>query len=429
MELLVIALLLLCNGVFAMYEIALVSARKSRLGEEAKFGSMGAKTALDLLKEPEKILSAIQVGITLIGIVAGAYGGITISEDVAPWFTHIPLLAPYADTIAVILVVGFITYFSLIIGELVPKTIALNNPENIAMFLSPAMRILGAITYPVVWLLSVSTKIVIKVTGIKQKKEAPVTEEELRILLKLSSELGIIEKEESQIISEVIRFGEKNARMMMTHRVDLEWIDISKSNDEMIEKALASSFSKMPACDGSVDEVKGVIAVKDLLTEYINNKNFTVEDIIVEPFFIPAQVSAPKALEFLRTSKKHFGFVIDEYGTLEGIITLHDVTENIIGDLPALEHDNEPEFIRRSDGSYLVDGSMGIEDLRDLLSIRSFLGDEDEETGINTAGGLAMHILGHIPVAGDRFTLKGYLFEIMDMDGNRVDKILITLLR
>jgi putative hemolysin len=430
MELLVIFILLLFNGIFAMFEIALVSARKSRLLEEAKFGNMGARTALNLLKEPEKILSAIQVGITLIGIVAGAYGGVALAEDVAPWFIRFPALAPYAHTLAVIIVVGFITYLSLIIGELVPKTIALNNPEKIAMFLSPVMRILGAATYPVVWFLSISTKIVLKVAGIKSRKESPVTEEELRILLKQGSEQGVIEKEESQIISEVIRFGDKRAGMVMTHRFDVEWIDISKTMEEIVSMALKSTFSRMPACYKTVEDVKGVLEIKDLLVKYIINKNLVIEDLITEPLFIPEQLSAPRVLELFRTSKNHFGIVYNEYGTMEGIITLHDIIENIMGDMPAIEDKIDTEFFRREDGSYLVDGSMRIDDLKDLLGVRSLIEDEDadEESGINTLAGLVIHKLEHIPKVGDTFTAKGYRFEIVDMDGNRVDKILITLL-
>jgi putative hemolysin len=428
MELLIITLLLLINGVFAMFEIALVSSRKSRLEEEAGFGSIGARTALNLLKEPEKILSAIQVGITLIGIIAGAYGGLALAEDIAPWFRNIPSLALYADTLAVTLVVSFITYLSLIIGELVPKTIALNNPEMIASFLSPVMKIVGASTYPVVWFLSVSTKIVLKVIGIRPKKEVPVTEEELRILLKQGSELGVIEKEESQIISEVIRFGDKRASMIMVHRFDVEWIDITKTTEEIITNALKSTFSRMPACEGTVENITGVVVVKDLLANSIKNDTFSVEDIISEPLFIPEQLPALKVLELFRTTKNHFGIVINEYGSMEGIITLHDVVENIMGDLPAIEDKSEPEFFQRPDGSYLVDGSMSIEDLKDLLHVRTLTEEDDEESGINTVGGLAMHKLDHVPGVGNKFVLKGYQFEIIDMDGHRVDKLLISKL-
>jgi putative hemolysin len=428
MELLVIVILLLFNGIFAMYEIALVSSRKSRLEEEAKFGSKGAKTALELLKEPEKILSAIQVGITLIGIAAGAYGGLALAEDVTPWFSDIPKLAPYADTLAVTLVVGLITYLSLIIGELVPKTIALNNPEVIASFLSPVMKIIGAAAYPVVWFLSVSTRIVLKVIQIKPKENVPVTEEELRILLKQGSEQGVIEKEESQIISEVIRFGDKRASMIMIHRFDVEWIDITKSTGEILTNALNSTFSRMPACLGTVENIKGVVVVKDLLAYSIKKGRFSISDIISEPLFIPEQLPALKVLELFRTTKNHFGIVINEHGAMEGILTLHDVAENIMGELPELEDESEPEFFQRSDGSYLVDGSMSIVDLKDLLGVRYLTEENDGESGIHTVGGLAMHTLDHVPGVGDKFVLKGYRFEIMDMDGHRVDKLLIKML-
>lgn len=411
-----------------MYEIALVSSRKSRLEEEAIFGSKGAKTALNLLKEPEKILSAIQVGITLIGIVAGAYGGLALAEDVTPWFSNIQILAPYAESLAVTLVVGLITYLSLIIGELVPKTIALNNPEAIATFLSPVMKILGAVAYPVVWFLSVSTRIVLKVVGVKPRKENPLTEDELRILLKQGSEYGVIEKEESQIISEVIRFGDKRASMIMTHRFDVEWIDITKPNEEIMTNALNSTFSRLPACRGTLENIIGVVVIKDLLAYSLKAGNFSIADIISEPLFIPEQVSALKVLELFRTTKNHFGIVINEYGAMEGIITLHDVVENIMGDLPALQDKNEPEFFHRPDGSYLVDGSMSIVDLKDLLGVRSFTEGDGKESGIHTAAGLAMHNLNHVPRVGDNFILKGYRFEIMDMDGHRVDKVLIKML-
>lgn len=425
MEIIVISLLLIINGIFAMYEIALVSSRKSRLEEKAKFGILGAKMALKLLQEPEKILSAIQVGITLVGIVSGAYGGIAFAEDIAPFFMGIPSLAPYAHTLAVTVVVGAITYFSLIIGELVPKTIALNNPEAIAIFLSPAMNVIGIIVYPVVWFLSVSTKLVLKLFGIKNKTEAPVTEEELRILLKQGSEHGVIEKEESVIINEVIRFGDKRAGTIMTHRLDVKWIDDTDSPDEILASALQSSNSRLPVCHKSVDDVKGIVAVKDLLSWYINHHSISFEEITAEPVYIPEQLPAIKVLELFRETRNHFGIVVNEYGSMEGILTLHDVTENIMGDLPAIEDNDEPDVFQREDGSYLIDGSMMLEDVKDLLELHTLFENGEEEVNINTIGGLAMFKLNRIPKTGDKFTIRGKYFEIVDMDGNRVDKLLV----
>jgi putative hemolysin len=422
-DIVIIAVLLIFNGIFSMYEFALVSSRKSRLEEKAKSGNGGAKIALRLLGQPEKILSAIQVGVTLVGIISGAYGGMAFTEDVIPLFESSPLLAPYANTLAVVLVVGLITYFSLIIGELVPKNIALNNPEAIACFLSPSMKIVGTIAYPIVWFLSVSTKLVLKLFRIKDRTGVPVTEEELRILLKQGSDHGVIEKEESNIINEVIRFGEKRAGTIMTHRLDVKWIDINDPIAEIIEMVQNVSYSKLPVCNKTIEDIKGIVAVKDLLSSYINSKNINFEDILHEPVFIPEQLPAIKVLELFRETRNHYGIVVNEYGSMEGIITLHDVTENIMGDLPAIEDTDEPEVFRREDGSYLIDGSMLLEDVEDLLELHSLYDQDEEEANVNTIGGFAMHKLNRIPKTGDTFSIKGRIFEIVDMDGNRVDKL------
>lgn len=424
MELFVVALLLIINGIFAMYEIALISARRSSLEEEAKSGRLGAKTALALLAEPEKVLSAIQVGITLIGIVSGAYAGLALAEDVAPLLKNVGWLAPYAHTLSVVVVVGIITYLSLIVGELVPKTIALNHAEPIAIFLSPAMKVFSSVTYPVVWILSISTKLVLKLFGVQNRIEAPVTEEELRMFLKKGSEHGVIEKEESDMINEVIRFGDKRASALMTHRVDVTWLDIHQTPDEILAESLNSSFPRLLVCEDEVDHVKGVVNVKDILAYYIKHQTLRLEDILLEPLYIAEQAPALKVLEMFRKTKKHFGIVINEYGSMEGIITLHDLTENIMGDLPALGDLDEPEAFQREDGSYLMDGSMKVEDVEDLLKVHSLF-EEEERPDVNTLGGLAMYQLNRIPKIGDKFTDNGYLFEIVDMDGNRVDKLLV----
>jgi putative hemolysin len=425
MELLVVAMLLIINGIFAMYEIALISARRSSLEEEAKFGRLGAKTALALLAEPEKVLSAIQVGITLIGIVSGAYAGLALAEDVAPLLKNVGWLAPYAHTLSVVVVVGIISYLSLIVGELVPKTIALNHAEPIAIFLSPAMKVFSSVAYPVVWILSISTKLVLKLFGVQNRIEAPVTEEELRMFLKKGSEHGVIEKEESDMINEVIRFGDKRASALMTPRVDVTWLDIHQTPDEILSESLNSPFPRLLVCEDEVDHVKGVVNVKDILAYYIKHQTLRLEEILLEPLYIAEQAPALKVLEMFRLTKKHFGIVINEYGSMEGIITLHDLTENIMGDLPALGDLDEPEAFQREDGSYLMDGSMKVEDVEDILKVHSLFEEEDERPDVNTLGGLAMYQLNRIPKIGDKFTARGYLFEIVDMDGNRVDKLLV----
>jgi len=427
MEILIISILLLINGLFAMYEIALVSSRKSRLQEKANFGSKGAKTALLLLKEPEEILSSIQVGITLVGIVSGAFGGIALSGDMVPVFSKISALAPYAEILAVTTVVGLITYFSLIIGELVPKTIALNNPEKIAMALSPAMKIIGSALYPVVWFLSISTKFVLALFRIKKSSDTPVSEEELRMLLKQGSEHGVIEKEESDIINEVIRFADKRAGSIMTNRLNVDWINSEDKEDKILSEIMKSSHSRLPVCSNSVDEVIGVAAIKDVLAYHIQHQLIDIRKIMTEPLFFPEQMSAIHVLELFRKTKKHFGIVINEYGSMEGIVTLHDVTENIMGDLPEITDEDQPEVFQREDGSYLIDGSMMIEDVQDLLEIRSLFDDNVVKANINTLGGLTMYKMNRIPKIGDTFVVQGYTFEIVDMDGNRVDKLMVKL--
>lgn len=425
MDVLILALLLMINGIFAMYEIALVSARKSKLEEEARAGGKGAKAALGLLSEPEKVLSAIQVGITLIGIVSGAYGGLTFSEDLAGWLKNSSFTAAHADVLSVVIVVGIIAYLSLIIGELVPKTIALNHAESIAAALSPFMNLFSVMTYPVVWILSVSTKWILKLFGVHARREAPMTEEELKMMLKKGSESGVIEKEESDMINEIIRFGDKRAGALMTPRVDVEWMDITQTEDKIMAKALASPHPRMLVCEENVDKIRGVVNIKDVLSFYIHHRRLRLADIMFEPLYIPEQAQALKVLEMFRSTKKHFGVVIDEYGSTEGIITLHNLTENIMGDLPATYGSGAPEVFRRDDGSYLMDGSMMVEDVEDLLKVYSLFDDEDERPDIHTLGGLAMYKLNSIPKTGDQFQIGGYLFEVVDMDGNRVDKLLV----
>jgi putative hemolysin len=428
MEILIVIMLVLINGVFAMYEIALVSVRKTRLEEKAKFGRAGAKTALKLLEEPEKVLSAIQVGITLIGIVSGAYGGLILADDLVPFLIKITWLAPYAHTLAVTLVICCITYLSIIIGELAPKTIALNHAEAIAIALSPAMKLLSTVMYPAILFLSVSTKLVLKLFHIKDSKEAPVSDEELRILLKKGSDYGVFEKEESDIINDVIRFGDKRANALMTHRVDVDWIDMKHTTDQILTKAVSTSHPRLLVCEHDIDHIKGVASVKDLLAYYIRHQSLRLEEIIYEPIYIPEQAQALKVLEQFRKTKIHFGIVINEYGSVEGIITLHDLAENIMGELPERESLDEPNVFQREDGSYLVDGSMMVDDIEDLLKVRTVFDVEAERPDVNTVGGLAMYKLNRIPKTGDKFSASGYVFEIVDMDGNRVDKLLVKAL-
>jgi putative hemolysin len=420
MEILIICLLLLLNGVFAMYEIALVSSRKSRLQDKERDGSKGARVALALREKPEEILSAIQVGITLVGIVSGAFGGLALAEDLVPLLMRIDWLAPWAETLSVIFVVGLITYFSLIIGELVPKTIALNNPEKIAILLSPAMQTVGKVLYPAVWLLSISTNIVLRIARIRKTEDAPVTEEELRLLLKQGSEHGIIEKEESVIINEVIRFGDKFANTIMTHRVDVEFLNTESNDAEILQKLENSNHSVLPLIRKPTEEVLGIIPKKDILMAYIRQGHIDLESLVTEPLYFPEHMPAIRVLEEFRKARKHFGIVLNEYGLMEGVVTLHDVTENLLGDMPMSDEENVSDIQRLEDGSLLFSGSITIEDLQDLLDIKSLDHSNEKTLEVNTLSGYLMVILNRIPLRGDQVRVQDYLLEVIEVDGNRV---------
>jgi putative hemolysin len=423
MEIFIIVLLILLNGVFAMYEMALVSASKARLETLSQKGNKRAKSILKLLLQPEKILSTIQVGITLIGIVSGAYGGIALSDDLAPVLARVAWMEPYSHSLAVVIVVGLITYFSLIIGELVPKSIALAKPEKIALALTPFILFLTKLVFPFVWFLSVSTILVKKILGMNASDERTITEDELKFLLKQSSDLGVIDQQETQMIKDVFRFTDKKAVELMTHRKDVAYMLVGWTKEETLNLIAEEHFSRYLLCNGSVEDVTGIVAVKDIIALLSNDEPFSLEKVATPPLFIPESMSANRVLEIFRNQKTNFGVVVSEYGAMEGIITLHDLTEAILGELP--EEDEEIEFnlIERSDGTILVDGSMNIDDFIDKMGIITH--PEILNEGFTTLGGLAMFLLDKVPQEGDTFIFSDYKFEVIDMDNSRVDKLLI----
>ncbi|MFH1121657.1 MAG: hemolysin family protein [Bacteroidota bacterium] len=423
MEILVIALLLLLNGLFAMYEIALVSSSKARLETLSQKGNKRARTILNLLQEPEKILSTIQVGITLIGIVSGAFGGIALSDDLTGILVKYPMAEPYAGTISVILVISLITYFSLVFGELVPKSLALSNPEKIALFLTPFIVLLTKLVFPFVWILTVSTVLVKKLMGMNAVNERNITEDELKFLLKQGSDQGVIDEQETQMIKDVFRFTDKKANELMTHRMDVAYMLTDSTREDALKLIAEARFSRYLLCKKSIENVTGIVAVKDLIALVTNHDDFDLQKVASPPLFIPESMSAAHLLEIFRQKKTNFGIVVSEYGAVEGIITLHDLTEAILGELPEENEDTEYSLVKRQDGSILVDGSMNIDDFMDKMGILSYT--EVENEGFTTLGGLAMHFLGKVPAEGDFFVYKDYRFEVVDMDNSRVDKLLI----
>ena len=398
MEFLIILFLLVLNGIFAMYEIALVSSSKARLETLVAKGNKSARGVLKQLEEPEKFLSTIQIGITLIGIVSGAYGGVAIADDLVPLFSLIPGAEAYARNLAMITTVAVITYLSLIIGELVPKSIALSNPERYAILFSPIMILL-------------------------KSEERPMTQEEIKMILHQSSEQGVIDKEETEMIRDVFRFSDKRANELMTHRRDVVILHPDDTREKVMKTIEEEHYSKYLLVDERKDEIIGVVSVKDIILTMGNQKEFNLREIARPPLFIPESLYANKVLELFKKNKNKFGVVVNEYGSTEGIITLHDLTESIFGDILEEDEMEEEEIVTRQDGSMLVEASMNIDDFMEEMGILSYEDLESED--FTTLGGLAMFLIGRIPKAGDIFTYKNLQFEVVDMDRGRVDKLLV----
>ena len=423
MEFIIILLLLILNGIFAMYEIALVSSSKARLETLVGKGNKRAKGVLKQLEEPEKFLSTIQIGITLIGIVSGAYGGATIADDVEPLFALIPGVAAYAKTLAMITVVAIITYLSLIIGELVPKSIALNNPERWATMLSPFMIVLTKISYPFVCLLSASTKLMNKLIGLNSGEERQMTQDELKMILHQSSEQGVIDKDETEMLRDVFRFSDKRANDLMTYRRDIVALHPTDTPEEVLRIIHEEHFSKYLLVERGKDEIIGVVSVKDIILMMGGEQPFNLRSIARPALFIPESLYANKVLELFKKNKNKFGVVVDEYGNTEGIITLHDLTESIFGDILEENETEEEEIVVRQDGSMLVEASMNLDDFMEAMGIMNY--DDLKEEDFTTLSGLAMFLIGRVPKAGDLFSYKNLDFEVVDMDRGRVDKLLV----
>jgi putative hemolysin len=428
MTIIIFLILFLISGIFSMFEVALVSSRKHRLQEFADRGSLGAKTALAMRKEPAKMLSIVQSGITLVSIISGAYGGITFTGSLSEFLMHIGVISNYAHLVSAFIVVSMITYLTIVFAELFPKTIALSNPEKFAVSLSPFMQFMGILLYPLVFILSISVKFLSKAFRLPSTSGTPVTEEELKILIKEGSDHGIIEKEESEMIKEVLKFGDKTAYHLMTPSADIIFLDKNDPEEKILEQILNSSFSRFPVCDDTIDHVIGIVAVKDILRNYTVSKKINLLETLSPPLYIPEVMPALDVIELFKEKKVHIGIVVNEFGTTEGLITLHDISESILGDFPVLLENETPEIFKREDGSLLVEGTIQLDDLKDELKITEFPVSSESEN-ISTLGGLAMILLNKVPEEGDIFQVSGYRFEIMDMDGQRVDKVLVSRLQ
>jgi putative hemolysin len=419
-ELLILFLLILINGFFSMAEIALVSARKARLEGQANKGDSRAKHALSLAQKPDSFLSTVQIGITTIGILTGIFSGDKIVDDVAVFLEGLPAFSAYSKGIATAAVVVIITFFSLVFGELVPKRLGLSNPEKIAKTVAAPMRLISRIAYPFVWLLVNTTTLIMRIFRVKTD-DSQVTEEEIKAIINEGTEHGAIEATEQEIIQRVFHLGDRNITSLMTHRSDVIWFDVNDNEQSIREKIMKEPHTVYPVCDKSIDQIKGIVSIKDM---YVTPDEVSFKHTMKNPLFVPENISPYQLLEKFKVSKIHTSFVVDEYGTLLGLVTLNDLLEAIVGDLP--QHDlQDYEIIEREDGSFLVDAQIPFYDFLTRFEKADWMNEGEQE--FDTLAGFILHSLERIPETGEHFEWKGFGIEIMDMDGHRIDKVLVKL--
>lgn len=418
-QLAVVFLLFLVNGFFAMSEMAIVSSRRARLQALVDQDVRGAARALKLTEDATGFLSTVQIGITLVGIFAGAYSGATLSEPLAEQLAKIPALAGSADQLAIVLVVVGVTYFSLIIGELVPKRIALANAERIACFVATPMAFLATVTAPVVWFLRLSTEGLLRLLRVRRVPQSTVTEEEVRSMVAEGTESGVFHPAERELIEGVIKVADRSLRSIIVPRPDVIWIDIEDDPATNLKEILESGHSRFPVSRGEVDEVVGVVHVKDILEQLHSTGQFDIATAMREPIFVNEYMPILRLLDHFKSSAVHMAVVLDEHGSFEGIVTPTDILASIAGDLPEHEGDDEPDAFQREDGSWLLSGRMPIDAAETTLGVHGM--NEDEE--FQTLAGFVLHQLGHIPEIGEAFTWQGWHFEVVDLDGRRIDKV------
>lgn len=421
-EALVILLLIILNGILAMSEIAVVSARKTRLQQWANEGDGRARTALELANAPNQFLATIQIGITLVGILAGAFGGATIASKLASGLENIPVIAPYSRPISLAIVVLLITYLSLIVGELVPKRLALNSPERIASMIASPMRALARLASPIVHLLGLSTEVLLRGLGMKPSREPPVTEEEIRALIEQGTRAGMFEEAEQEMVERVFRLGDRRVSAVMTPRTEIVWFDRSASLEEIQHTISESIHSRFLVAEGSLDNVLGVVHAKELLLHFLRGQPLDLMATLQQPLYVPESMRALEVMELFKQSGTHIALVVDEYGGIQGLVTPSDILEAIVGDLPVAGEQLEPLVVQREDGSWLLDGMLPIDEFKELFHLGRLPG---EDQGVyQTLAGFVIMQLGRIPAVSDHFDWGGLRIEVMDMDGNRVDKVL-----
>jgi putative hemolysin len=423
MEILIILFLIILNGVFSMSEIALISARKNRLENAAKKGSASAKTALDLANSPNKFLSTVQIGITLIGILTGIFSGDKITTDVQTFFEGFASLKPYADSIAVGVVVVVLTFFSLVLGELLPKRIGLNYPEKIAKSVAIPMKWVSIVTAPFIWLLTISTEALLKVFMIKPSADGKVTEEEIKAIIKEGTEGGEIQEIEQDIVERVFHIGDRKVNSLMTHRKSVVFLPLEADKETVRDLMLKELHSIYPVYKDNHDDIVGVVNLKNIFAHF-EEENFSLGKIMTEAPFIIEHTTAYKALENFKKSGIHYAFVSDEYGVFHGIITLNDILEALVGDASEFYKDDF-KLVSREDGTWLVDGHYSLHDFLTYFELDELTNDYE----VNTVSGLIMTELSHIPKEGEKLVWQNFELEVIDMDGVKIDKVIVRSLK
>jgi putative hemolysin len=420
-EIFILLLLIIINGLFVMSEIALVSARKARLEGLANKGDVKAKVALALAENPEKFLSTAQIFITLIAILTGVYSGEKFGHYVQPYIERVELFKPYAQTISTVIIVIIVTFLSIIFGELVPKRLGMLRAEKIARLVAGPMNFLSGITYPIVWLLSKISYLFFKILNIKTAGDNAVTEEEIKAMITEGSEHGTIEEEEKEIIERVFHLGDRNITSLMTHRTDIAWLNMNDTVQDVKDRFEDIIYGSYPVCEETVDNIKGTINVKDLLKA---SPSTLLKDLAKPALFVPENNSAYQLLEKFKETRIHSCFIVNEYGTLEGMITLNDILEAIVGDVPQTGQD-EYEITKRADGTFLVDAQIPFYNFLSHFEKADWINEDDHD--FDTLAGFVLHELEHIPQTGETFDWRGFHFEIIDMDSQRIDKLLVTI--
>ena len=423
-EILTILLLILANGLFVMSELAIVSSRKVRLQQLAERGDAKARAALELASSPNQFLGTVQIGITLLTILSGAYGEETIAKRLTPILSSIPLQEDYKRQLAKGLAILIITYLTLIIGELVPKRLALSRPEPIASVVAIPMQMLARIGSPIVYLLTISTETVLRVLGSKPSTEPQVTEEEIRVLIEQGTEEGTFEEAEQDMVERVFRLGDRPVSSFMTPRPDIVWLDLEDTAQENRQKIIDGGYSRYPVCQGGLDNVLGIIPVTGLLARSFCNEQLDLTVGLLQPTYVPESTRGLKVLELFKQTITHMALVVDEYGVIQGIVTLNDVMIEIVGDVPSIDDQEDPEIVQREDGSWLLDGMLSVDEFFELFDIEEL--SAEDRGSYQTLGGFVITHLGRIPSAADHFEWQDMRFEVMDMDGNRVDKVLVV---